>query len=691
MILKQGANMSWFKTKITETDTTIKCFNFFGHNFRYYMKKYLASDNKTDAIFLKISRISGIEFYKQFDLEVYELFKKLTTKKNSSYGLDKGALKDVVDWFEKEYYPKRINHMDEFDFSVIDEKMHFKILPHQEEAFKRYREIKTENGYRGMLLFGDPGVGKSMMGLSLAEVLKSDRVVIICPKQVIDKVWIYSLTEQVYKEPQLYHMVGEGKYNKEKFVVCSYERLDKLKEIVEDVKTPNTTVIVDESHNFADLKSNRTGFLIELVDMIDSDNNILMSGTPLKSGYTELSIIFGLLDKNFKGDVSKRFLNLYKSPSDFLRETLQKRFGLYVARVVKDAIKLDPVQTVYIDVKIKDSNKYTLSNIRKELKEYIEGRIKYYKENYSRFENIYNTLYEKAKARGIADRISPNYYKEYESNVQRIQSLYKSGNLMNYSELMNIVNRFEEDYIIKYLEGNDKKDFREAKTIVKYVLFKVQGEALANIVLKNRIAAHRDMAASLNYSDIINSTLKKTIVFSNYVDVCDAAKEKIIEEKFKPITVYGETTKNLNANVHEFTNKKEINPLVTTFKSLSTGVPLIAANVVLVLDLPFRMYIYEQAIARVWRLGQDSQVTAYILRLDTGKEPNINSRNIDIISFFNAEVEKITGYSASVSLGNTDRTLSGESFDNDLQDIMLGTEDLPTFKSKNTYQILLNW
>ena len=225
----------------------------------------------------------------------------------------------------------------------------------------------------------------------------------------------------------------------------------------------------------------------------------------------------------------------------------------------------------------------------------------------------------------------------------------------------------------------------------KYVLFKVQGEALANIVLKNRIAAHRDMAASLNYSDIINSTLKKTIVFSNYVDVCDAAKEKIIEEKFKPITVYGETTKNLNANVHEFTNKKEINPLVTTFKSLSTGVPLIAANVVLVLDLPFRMYIYEQAIARVWRLGQDSQVTAYILRLDTGNEPNINSRNIDIISFFNAEVEKITGYSASVSLGNTDRTLSGESFDNDLYDIMLGTEDLPTFKSTNTYQILLNW
>lgn len=683
--------MSWFKTKITETDTTIKCFNFFGHNFRYYMKKFLASDNKTDAIFLKISRISGIEFYKEFDLEVYELFKKFRYKNKSFYGLDKGAIKDVVDWFDKEYFPKRLRNIEEYDYSVIEDKMHFRILEHQQQAIDRYREIKAECGYRGMLLYGDAGTGKSMMGLSLAELLKSDRVVIICPKQVVDKVWVYSLTEQIYKEPQLYHMVGEGKYNKEKFVICSYERLDKLKEIVEDIKAPNTTVIVDESHNFSDLKSNRTGFLIELIDMIDSDNNILMSGTPLKSGYTELSIIFGLLDKNFKGDVSKRFLNLYKSPSEFLRETLQKRFGLYVARVVKDAIKLDPVQTVYIDVKIKDSDKYTLTSIRKELKEYIEGRIKFYKENYGRFENIYNTLYEKAKARGIADRISPNRYTEYESNVKRIQSLYKNDNLMNYSELMNIVNKFEEECIIKYLEGSDKKDFRESKTIVKYVLFKVQGEALANIVLKNRIAAHRDMAASLNYSDIINSTLKKTIVFSNYVDVCDAAKEKIIEEKFKPITVYGETTKNLNANVHEFTNKKEINPLVTTFKSLSTGVPLIAANVVLVLDLPFRMYIYEQAIARVWRLGQDSQVTAYILRLDTGNEPNINSRNIDIISFFNAEVEKITGYSASVSLGNTDRTLSGESFDNDLNDLMLGTEDLPTFKSTNTYQILLNW
>ena len=26
MILKREADMSWFKTKITETDTTIKCF-----------------------------------------------------------------------------------------------------------------------------------------------------------------------------------------------------------------------------------------------------------------------------------------------------------------------------------------------------------------------------------------------------------------------------------------------------------------------------------------------------------------------------------------------------------------------------------------------------------------------------------------------------------------------------------------
>ena len=90
--------------------------------------------------------------------------------------------------------------------------------------------------------------------------------------------------------------------------------------------------------------------------------------------------------------------------------------------------------------------------------------------------------------------------------------------------------------------------------------------------------------------------------------------------------------------------------MITTFKSLSTGVPLVAANVIVVLDLPFRMYVYEQAIARAWRLGQDSQVYVYIPKLDTGEFPNINSRNIDIIQFFKQEVEAITGEKMTVSL-----------------------------------------
>ena len=121
-----------------------------------------------------------------------------------------------------------------------------------------------------------------------------------------------------------------------------------------------------------------------------------------------------------------------------------------------------------------------------------------------------------------------------------------------------------------------------------------------------------------------------------------------------------------------FVNKKDINPLVTTFKSLSTGVPLVIANVIIVLDLPFRMYVYEQAIARAWRLGQDQQVYVYIPKLDTGEAPNINSRNIDIIQFFKEEVENITGQKMSISLDAT----VGPSTE-DFKEFMVGVEEIP--------------
>lgn len=82
------------------------------------------------------------------------------------------------------------------------------------------------------------------------------------------------------------------------------------------------------------------------------------------------------------------------------------------------------------------------------------------------------------------------------------------------------------------------------------------------------------------------------------------------------------------------------------------------------MDTPFRMYTYtNKLLLECGEEVQDMQTYVYIPLLNTGNVNNINSRNIDIISFFKAEVEKITGFSSDISImGDTDIGLSLEDY-----------------------------
>ena len=93
-------------------------------------------------------------------------------------------------------------------------------------------------------------------------------------------------------------------------------------------------------------------------------------------------------------------------------------------------------------------------------------------------------------------------------------------------------------------------------------------------------------------------------------------------------------------------NKIEDNksdPAIGTYKSISTGHHLVVADLVLLMDVPFRTYVLDQAIARVYRMGQKNIVHILYTKLDTGEDYNINSRNIDILKWAKDAVEEITG------------------------------------------------
>lgn len=111
----------------------------------------------------------------------------------------------------------------------------------------------------------------------------------------------------------------------------------------------------------------------------------------------------------------------------------------------------------------------------------------------------------------------------------------------------------------------------------------------------------------------------------------------------KPLVVYGKTNNNLPSIISSFEEDSTLNPLIATYKSLSTAVPIVCANVVVLLDSPFRDHIVQQSISRLHRIGQKLQVYVYTCSLDTGDEPNISTRSFEILASVQKAVEEIIG------------------------------------------------
>jgi hypothetical protein len=201
---------------------------------------------------------------------------------------------------------------------------------------------------------------------------------------------------------------------------------------------------------------------------------------------------------------------------------------------------------------------------------------------------------------------------------------------------------YEKKHILPYLlNGADKAAFKEAKSVVKYYKLKVRGECLGRILGRRRIEAHVAMTPHLDYDTIINSTEKKTIFFSSFTEVIEAAEQRLRALKYHPLSVYGKTTGQLSSIVREFDVNPIANPLLATYASLSTAVPLIMADTLIMINPPYRDYILQQTVSRINRLGATTQTYCYTCILDTGDVPNISSRTVDILKWSQNQIEQI--------------------------------------------------
>lgn len=633
--------------------------------------------SKIAANMFRKAKTRQVDFHPFFAPDFYYVCKRLMGERRAR--INRSAVGQVISQLEtntwmclafQESVPDRLN------FKALS-RLSVDLLPHQHQFLARYNEMTVRWNLNGYILAAAPGSGKTITGIALSETLDTDITICIVPKNAVDRVWADTL-EWIFKEKQPYWKSTSDEPLKKgyRYYVAHYEQLDRLVEFFKanhDGKKVN--IILDESHNLNDLKSMRTELFLQLCKIVKAKDVVWSSGTPIKALGSEVIPILRSIDPYFDKEAEERFRNIFGLSSARGLDILAHRLGYMSFKIDKAQIVGNKVEKFRVDVTLKNGGDYTLAAISDEMRKFVKERTAYYQSNMKMYINMYMDCL-RAFERTLK---TSQEIREYEEYVRTAKLLHTSYDPHVHKQEPIFCNAYEKKTIIPALPRELKEKFKESRSVYKYVNLKIQGEALGRILGRKRTQCNVDMLSAWDkykvtdiqtgekfdttLVDIIENSIKKTVVFTSYVEVVDKAAEILKEAGGFPLKVYGETNHELPQIVSTFERDTRSNPLLATLQSLSTAVPLIMANTVVFLNAPFRDHEYEQACSRVDRLGQTEVVNIYDVYLDTGKEPNISTRSLDIMAWSRQQVEAMMGAPMATAL---------ESYDDlvELQEIM---------------------
>lgn len=468
--------------------------------------------------------------------------------------------------------------------------------------------------------------------------------IIISPKNAVGLVWADTVKKIFRKQPTYWtsEQKGNPPLGKE-YYIFHYESMDRALILAKELAKINIRyfVIVDECHNFNNPAAQRTKNLITLCTMVTDTYSVWASGTPIKAMGTEMIPLLLSIDPKFTKDVVPSFKKIFGGDLKAANEMLAHRLGKITFKI--GDVQMTANKPIFSKryIKLADSDKYLTSTVREEMKEFMIERVKMYQKDMSTYRDMFdaclNAYYATLRTR--------EQKKEYNTYIDLVKGMRKTSARGQRPDLQQLAwaKRYEDTKLVPALSNDLKKQFRKSRSVVKALVMKVQGEALGNILDKRRTECITELALHANIPEIINDAITKTIVFATRVKPVMTLADALEKRGYEPVRVYADTNKDLTKLITDFTNIPELNPICATFNSLSTAVPVIAANTIVMLDVPPRQFMYDQAVARANRLGQKHQVYVIEIYLDTGNEPNISTRLDEIISWSRDQVAALMG------------------------------------------------
>lgn len=521
--------------------------------------------------------------------------------------------------------------------------------PDQRQFLEDYSRIKYGYQLRGCLLDAEPGSGKTFTSLVWSAMISAYKTLIVVPKHLVNKPWVDEMNNDYFKgRPKIWTSLDNT--NPLDHLDCDYfiiykENLRRgeydplIAAMSKNGKEP-IKVIVDESHNYNEHKSQQTQGLIELGTHPYVSDVLFMSGTPIKAQGRETFALFTIIDKFFDKYVQEDFLRMYGRDNAFLNEMLAHRLGRIKYTITKIEGMDKPPEPIVVPVSFPGAERYTLSSIRAEMMDFITERVAYYNKVLPDYVRDWNKVVDNYRAWIKGDQLEEAELDQY---VDTVNYFRKHGyNNFTDADKSKFCHKVETK-IENELRGDDLKYFRNIKSAVKYVGLKIRGEALGRVLSKARMEAVRDIIRHAELPQRINAVKKKTVVYTSYIEVIRELMNYFEEVGIKSAYVHGENSKEIDKIVNEFATDKELNPLITTYNTLREGYPLLMANQLILMNAPFRSYELKQTIARIYRKGQDTECFVYLIDLDTGSEENITSRSIDIMEWSKEQVDILLG------------------------------------------------
>ena len=632
------------KIKIDEDYIIIKGLNFV--KFFQRIKTFYA-ENNFKKIFMVIYTEKSEKLWRQgkidkkdmtikelkipifFALEIAMMFEDLGSFYNVGYYLKIARQIRTKTWIIKLHKPIEKIPIDTSRLKNIK----YKLKPYQLEFIEMYPTLKHRFSMDGYILSFDQGLGKTLTSIALAECLGSDQVVIVCPNSLKEN-WAYEIkdyfyrydNENIWREHVYVHGSNKYKFTKNtKYIIVNMEAIPTIYDLIN--KKKSSILIVDEMHNIRNIKGKRTQELISLKKCLGDTDVLLMSGTPIKAIPNEICPALMMIDPLFTEEVADLYNKCFNVNGIGTKNIVNSRFGIVMHRKTKDEVLKLPEKRIHdLRLKVSGSEKYLSRTVKNEVNEEFQRLYNIELQN--------NDTLQKTYLDNI-NKFSKAPKKEHEAYINFIINTDKESNV-EYSEFeMEEFDNFTKKYVIPNIYyPTDLKDFKESETAYIQMKARAMGKAIGKILHPRRKEMFIDLYEQNKeeIKDMINNSTKKTVIFSTVLEVVDYISKDLTDAGIGNVKIVGGVSNRMDL-IQSFKNDDEIEVLIATSQTLSTGVTLTEANQMFFFGTPWRSADYNQCCDRIYRIGQNTDVDIYNILLDTSDKLNLSTRMNDILNW----------------------------------------------------------